>query len=224
MRLFKVGGCVRDKILGRDSKDVDFAVEAPSFAAMRQGILDMGGEIFLESPEYLTIRAKTPQYGATDFVLCRKDGEYRDGRRPESVEAGTIDDDLARRDFTMNAIAQCPETGEIVDPFDGRRAIEIKQIICVGNTEKRFEEDALRVFRAIRFSVVLGFDISPKITEVIRAENINYENVSTERIREELFKACKVDSWLTFSHVCGHNLHPLVEERGIWFKPTVEKR
>ena len=70
-KLYKVGGCVRDQLLNRPCKDVDLAVEAESFAAMRDGILGMGGEIFQENEEFLTIRAKTPAYGATDFVLCR---------------------------------------------------------------------------------------------------------------------------------------------------------
>lgn len=73
---FEVGGAVRDKLLGVQSKDIDYAVEAESFSAMRDAVIERGGKIFLETPQYLTIRAHVPKLGAADFVLCRKDGEY----------------------------------------------------------------------------------------------------------------------------------------------------
>lgn len=122
IKFYQVGGSVRDSFIGLKSKDIDYAVEAPSFDAMREAIKERGGEIFLETPQFLTIRANVPGMGACDYVLCRKDGEYVDGRRPETVTAGTILDDLARRDFTMNAIA-IAEDGTILDPFDGRKDI-----------------------------------------------------------------------------------------------------
>lgn len=224
MRLFKVGGCVRDAFLGRASKDIDFAVEAESFDAMRQGVVDMGGEIFVEHPEFLTIRAKTPEFGATDFVLARKDGEYVDGRRPETVEPGTIADDLARRDFRMNAIAIDVSDNSIIDPFKGQEDISNKIIRCVGDPQDRFAEDALRVFRALRFSIVLGFKISSSIKNAVKFGQINYDGVATERIRDELFKAFKADSFAAFEILNEFSLVELVKSRGIWFKPTVESR
>jgi tRNA nucleotidyltransferase (CCA-adding enzyme) len=92
---FKVGGFVRDAILGVKSKDIDYAVQAPSYEAMAADIVARGGKIFYEKPEYLTIRAKMNGEDA-DFVLCRKEGAYSDARHPDKVEPGTIDDDLAR--------------------------------------------------------------------------------------------------------------------------------
>src|SRR5687768_11467708 len=103
IRFFRVGGCVRDELLGIESKDIDFAVEADSFEAMRDAVHARCSKVFLETPEFLTIRGLDPDIGAVDFVLCRKDGPTKDGRRPEFVEPGTILDDLARRDFTVNA-------------------------------------------------------------------------------------------------------------------------
>ena len=113
----------------------------------------------MEQPEYLTIRAKVPGIGPADFVLCRKDGSYRDGRHPESVAVGTLHDDLARRDFTMNAIAK-DEDGKIIDPFGGIGAIEIGIIECVGQARMRMEEAQLRLLRAIRFAVTKQMGLS----------------------------------------------------------------
>lgn len=193
IKYYLVGGAVRDKILGLKSKDMDYAVEAESYDAMKADIIARGGEIFLETPQYFTIRAKLPKLGAADFVLCRKDGAYSDGRRPDSVERGTIYDDLARRDFTMNAIAEDADTGEVIDPHNGRFDIENKLISCVGSAEVRFEEDALRMLRAIRFAITKDFQIDWNIYSILKeAEFANkLKNVSVERIREELIKCFK---------------------------------
>lgn len=196
MKLFKVGGAVRDEILGIPSKDVDFAVEAPSFEAMRDGVLAMGGTIFVENPEFLTIRAKVPAFGAADFVLARKDGEYSDGRRPDSVTPGTIFDDLARRDFTMNAIAVDMQTGKTIDPFNGVRAINNRIIIAVGSAENRLTEDPLRMIRAIRFSITKGMSIDQAIRNVINnRSSINLlRGVSRERIGDEVDRMFSSDT------------------------------
>lgn len=196
MKLFKVGGAVRDEILGIPSKDMDFAVEAPSFEAMRDGVLAMGGTIFVENPEFLTIRAKVPAFGAADFVLARKDGEYSDGRRPDSVTPGTIFDDLARRDFTMNAIAVDMQTGKTIDPFNGVRAINNRIIIAVGSAENRLTEDPLRMIRAIRFSITKGMSIDQAIRNVINnRSSINLlRGVSRERIGDEVDRMFSSDT------------------------------
>lgn len=225
IKFYQVGGSVRDAILGVKSKDIDFAVEAESFDAMREAIMQGGGKIFLETPQYLTIRAHMPELGDADYVLCRKDGEYKDGRRPETVEVGTILDDLARRDFTMNAIAiDRTDTGGLVDPYDGQGDIKLKLIRCVGDAKQRFAEDKLRVFRAIRFAVTKGFRIEHATNLAIQEVN-DFSGVSTERIRDELFKMFKADSvqamnLLTFEYPY---LLRIIQERDIWFKPTTEK-
>src|SRR5689334_19330699 len=99
VKLYKVGGYVRDQVLGLKSKDIDYAVEAESYDAMKNHLIEKGAKIYLEQPQYFTIRGKLNDEDA-DFVLCRKEGKYSDGRRPDTVEIGTIYDDLARRDFT----------------------------------------------------------------------------------------------------------------------------
>lgn len=189
-KFYKVGGCVRDKLLGVPYKDIDFSVEAKSYEDMRQAILDRGCKIFLENPEFVTIRARDPEYGGVDFVLCRRDGEYIDCRHPESVQAGSLLDDLARRDFTMNAIAE-DESGKIHDPFNGREHMQDKVIRCVGNAADRFNEDALRMIRAIRFAVTKEMHLSHAIQNCLRDKDMvdKITLVSVERIREELLKA-----------------------------------
>lgn len=192
IKFFEVGGCVRDSFLGRKSKDIDFTVEAPSFAAMRDAVLARGGEIFLETPQFLTIRANVPGLGAADFVMARRDSATSaDGRHPDFVEPGTLIDDLARRDFTMNAIARA-EDGTIIDPFNGREAIALRTINAVGNASQRFSEDGLRMLRAMRFSVVLGFRMSPSVVSAIDASLLG--GVSTERMREEIEKMFRADT------------------------------
>jgi len=228
IKFYQVGGSVRDELMGLKSNDIDYAVEAPSFEHMRQAIIDRGGEIFLETPRYFTIRAKVPQLGCTDYVLCRKDGGYSDGRRPDEVCAGTLLDDLSRRDFTINAIAK-GEDGEIFDPFDGQIDIQRRIIRCVGDTKERFKEDSLRLVRAFRFAMTKNFSISGDIRECLRCGYIlsGLKNVSAERIREELTKCFAHDSLGTLR--LFHSFPEFMElvinnENGIWLKPTTEKK
>ena len=126
IKAYKVGGCVRDEILGIKSKDIDYAVEAESFDAMVKWVEDSGGKVYLPKPEHFTVRAKVPGLGDADYVLCRKERGYSDGRRPDHVEMGTLYDDLKRRDLTINSIAQNSETGEYIDPFNGIQDIKDK--------------------------------------------------------------------------------------------------
>lgn len=204
IRIFEVGGCVRDELLGVNSKDVDFAVEAPSFAAMEAHIKGMGLKIFLSKEEFLTIRAGVPvghqlreRCKDADFVLCRKDGPTADGRRPEFVEHGTIFDDLARRDFTVNAIARDPFTGDLIDPHGGVDDLEAKLLRFVGSAEERIKEDSLRILRGVRFSLTKGLTLhepwhfnSPALLAGLPA-------VSTERVREEINKMFAFDTLTT---------------------------
>lgn len=227
-RIFKVGGVVRDALLGQVSKDVDFAVECESFDAMRQHILNKSGKIFLETPDKFTIRANIPVLGSADFVLCRKDGPYSDGRRPDFVEPGTILDDLARRDFTMNAIAIDCETGEMLDPHDGQKDIKEKVIRAVGNPWKRLAEDRLRILRAVRFAVtkhfVLDGPLFYAIKEIVEHEGMDaFQSTSTERIREELFKMFAADTVASIRWLDNFQLIDLLKDRGIWLRPTLEK-
>jgi tRNA nucleotidyltransferase (CCA-adding enzyme) len=223
VKFYQVGGCVRDALLGRKCKDIDYSVEAQSYEEMYREIVKRGGEVFLESPQYLTIRAKVPGMGACDFVLCRKDGVYYDGRHPESVEPGSIYDDLARRDFTMNAIAM-DEDGNTLDPHNGMIHLYERVIHCVGDARQRFEEDALRLLRALRFAVVLGFELDDDIHYCLSDCNmaVKLRQVSVERIREELLKAFKSSTLVTLAHLEEYpRIADVVFENGLWLMPTL---
>lgn len=226
-KIFLVGGAVRDGLLGLDSKDKDFAVEAESFASMEAHIKSMGGEIFLSKPEFLTIRADVPNLGVADFVLCRRDGIYSDGRRPETVTPGTIFDDLARRDFTVNAIARDMSTMALIDPHRGKRDLEMRVLRCVGNAIVRFNEDKLRILRAMRFAITKGLVIDGDTTHAIRQfTHEDFTGVSTERLREELFKMFAEDSLLAFRMLFRDfpSVGGLILSRGIWFEPTTRRK
>ena len=197
---YEVGGCVRDSLLGIRSKDIDYSVEAPSYEAMKRAIvLRCGGDpdnadsvaaiVKVEKPEFATIRAVDPKRGGVDFVLCRKDGFYSDGRRPDSVTMGTLADDLARRDFTVNALARADD-GQIIDLFGGQRHLKLRLLVCVGDTEKRMREDALRMLRALRFHLTKGFTLGAELSAFLECQD-NAEllaKVSIERVREELVR------------------------------------
>lgn len=195
-KFYEVGGCVRDELLGLKSKDIDFSVEAESYEAMKAAITARGVDIKVEKPEFVTVRGVHPVLGGVDYVLCRKDGAYSDGRRPDKVEAGTLADDLARRDFTVNAMAKA-EDGSIVDLFGGREHLRAMMLYCVGDTEKRMREDSLRMLRALRFSVMKGFGLSQELQEFISRNEDLLANVSIERIRDELFRCFEFDTLAT---------------------------
>jgi len=192
VKFYRVGGCVRDSLMGFWSNDIDYSVEANSFDEMRAAVIERcGGNpdcIKVEKAEFVTIRAVHPVEGGLDFVLCRKDGAYSDGRRPDSVEIGTLLDDLSRRDFTCNAIAQDDE-GNLIDPFGGQMDIQLNVLNCVGSVN-RLREDSLRMIRALRFHITKNFALSPEIKEFLYdEENAKLlHNISQERIREELNK------------------------------------
>lgn len=230
VKIWEVGGHVRDSLLGIQSKDIDMAVEASGWKEMREFVIANTQKIFLEKPEFLTIRAMGNDGLPKDFVLCRKDGAYSDGRRPDSVEPGNILDDLSRRDFTINAIARDPETGKLFDPFDGASDLSAGIIRCVGKTEERFEEDALRILRAIRFAVTKGFILDHEIADGI-LQNPEWAAklaaVSPERIREEMLKCFRHSTtrtlWMLMTvHSSFHKA--IFDATGIWLKPTLEDK
>jgi tRNA nucleotidyltransferase (CCA-adding enzyme) len=220
VKLYKVGGCVRDQLLGISSKDIDYSVEAKSYAEMREELLARGCKIYLEKPEYLTIRGKLNNEDV-DFVLCRKDGAYSDGRRPDEVTIGTIYDDLARRDFTINAIA-IDEDGNYIDPFNGRKDLEDRIIRCVGSND-RLKEDALRILRAYRFCITKGFDLEESIKEEVFEYWSLLDNISEERITQELNKCFESSVEHTMYTIAvrheffGRYLFEMCDRRGIKF-------
>jgi len=234
IRIYKVGGAVRDAFLGVKNKDVDFAVEAPSYEEMRRFIFDRG-RIYLEQPEFFTIRAHI-EWGFpgapldADFVLCRKEGTYKDGRRPDEVFVGTIFDDLARRDFTMNAIAIDMMSQEIIDPYNGVRDIERGIIRCVGNAKDRFEEDALRMLRALRFAITKNMQIDKPILRLLKDPHyldLFDKNISLDRKKDELMKMLKYDTQQTLvllAYFPDLTTRLFGGESRLWLKPTNEQR
>lgn len=227
MKLFQVGGCVRDELLGVPSKDIDFAVEAPSFMAMKEEMISRGFGVFQESPQFFTIRAKFPDSKlVADFVMCRKESGFSNGRHPDQVEAGTIHDDLARRDFTVNAIAKCVESGELIDPHNGVQDLKDKQLRAVGKAQERFREDALRCLRALRFSITKELEIHPEVWRAFDLPELPslLSSVSVERKREELGKAFAADSLRAMRLLMA--LPPALQEaifadKSLWLKPTL---
>ena len=226
-KVYLVGGKIRDRILGVPSKDMDYSVEAESFDAMREFIVSNGGMIFLETPEYATIRARLDN-NVSDYVLCRKDGSYSDGRHPDSIEAGTIYDDLARRDFTMNAIAQDVKSGDYVDPHNGIYDISRRYIQCVGNTEERIKEDYLRLIRAARFSVTKNMVIDSELDLMINNSKMldnMIMSTSIDRIREEVYKMFVYDTPTSFEFMQDRpNFRDAIFSVGIWLLPTTKER
>jgi len=197
IKLYEVGGAVRDRLMGLTSKDVDFAVEAPSFEVLRRYLIDNKFHIFVEKPEFNTIRASVPlghklreRTKDADFVLCRRDGPTLDGRRPEFTEPGTLADDIARRDFTVNALACDPYTDQIIDLVKGVDDLKARALRFVGDPMTRIREDGLRVLRGFRFVVTKALTPTSETWEALisreAAEMLSC--VSIERTRDEVEK------------------------------------
>lgn len=181
-----VGGCVRDDLLGKDPNDWDICTNATP----EEVCAVMGSHHVRIIETGLQHGTVTARWGFTNYEITtfRVDGEYSDNRRPDRVEfVGDIIEDLARRDFTINAIAYNDIHG-IVDPWNGRCDIHLGLIRCVRNPDDRFREDALRIMRALRFASTYGFRIEEKTAAAIHRNKDLLKNISAERIRDELCK------------------------------------
>ena len=179
------GGCVRDALMGREPNDFDIATDATP---------DQARAIF---PKSLEVGKK---FGVTilpieDFQLeiatFRKDGLYTDGRRPDSIEFSNVKEDALRRDFTVNAMFADPLTGEVSDFVGGEKDLKAKVIRAVGDPRKRFEEDKLRILRAVRFAAQLDFLIEADTLAAIKEFHDQLNVVSKERIHDEVIKLFK---------------------------------
>lgn len=224
IKIFKVGGAVRDQLMGLKPKDIDYAVEADSYEEMRAYIAERG-KIFLETPQYFTIRATIDNKPA-DYVLCRKESDYTDGRRPDKVEVGTILDDLSRRDFTVNAIAE-REDGTLYDPFDGLTDLNYMVLRCVGSPYERFHEDSLRMLRALRFKITKGFKFHCSIDKCLYDLDLvnKLSNVSEERIREEMNRCFQFDTLRTLDCLYIYfELKNKIFERNLWIQTTLKSK
>jgi putative nucleotidyltransferase with HDIG domain len=182
-QVFLVGGAVRDILRGKKAHDWDVATDArpEEVIALFRKVIPTGirhGTV--------TILYKGVSIEATTF---RTESDYSDGRRPGRVEyAATIEEDLSRRDFTMNALALCLPGGRLVDPFGGAEDIRRGIIRCVGRAEERFNEDGLRPLRAVRFASQLGFTVDEAVLAAIPGALETTAKVSPERVRDELDK------------------------------------
>jgi tRNA nucleotidyltransferase (CCA-adding enzyme) len=185
-RSWIVGGCVRDSIIGKAVADWDLCTDARPDALMK--IFPRAVPTGLQHGT-VTIVMSGHHYEVTTL---RGESTYSDGRRPDAVNfVDDITADLARRDFTINAIAADPATGRLVDPFDGRKDIDRKAIRAVGKAFERFSEDGLRVLRAARFCATLEFDLDPDTFAAIGPTLDTFKKVSAERVRDEWVKTMK---------------------------------
>lgn len=181
---YAVGGCVRDMLMGNVPHDFDITTDATP-----EQIIECFSDcpLILAGKKHGTIAVN--MYGELiEVTTYRIDGNYGDMRHPDSVTfTSRVEDDLARRDFTINAIAMS-KTGDIKDPFCGMRDIEKRIIRCVGDAKTRFGEDALRIMRAMRFASTLGFKIEKNTSDAVHSERMLLCNISPERICSELLK------------------------------------
>lgn len=181
-RAYLVGGCVRDLLLGRTPTDYDAATDAlpEQVAALFPRTVPTG-------LKHGTVTVLTGD-GPVEVTTFRRDGDYLDGRRPESVAFGTdLREDLARRDFTVNAMALGAD-GAVVDPWGGREDLAAGLIRCVGVPERRFGEDGLRLLRAVRFAAQLDFTIEDATLAAMRRNAGRTARVSGERVKAEVEK------------------------------------
>lgn len=196
---YAVGGCIRDSLLGRTPNDWDITTSAKPMEvkALFSHTIDTG-------IQHGTVTILLDREGF-EVTTYRIDGEYEDGRHPKEVSfTGSLEEDLKRRDFTINALAY-NETAGLIDIFEGQRDLKDGIIRCVGNAEERFTEDALRMLRAIRFSAQLGYRIEENTLAAIQKLAGNLEKISAERIQTELLKlmVSPHPDYLRTAYECG---------------------
>jgi|LauGreDrversion4_2_1035121.scaffolds.fasta_scaffold144735_4 tRNA nucleotidyltransferase/poly(A) polymerase len=248
IKLYQVGGCVRDDLIGVKSNDIDYSVViesknqnqvidiAKGLEFLEAHLVANGYTIFLKTPETFTFKAKNNKTGEiADFVLARHEIGYEQSSRKPQVVLGTLAQDLARRDFTINAMAR-DEFGNLIDLFDGQADLANGILRTPLDPTETFLDDPLRLFRALRFAVTKQMEWDHSLWAGLTNPDIYdklWRVVSAERVREELHKM--------FSHDSEKSLKLLVEfsgkiksvsptflsdcfsKTGLWLKPTNEK-
>ena len=209
-----VGGCVRDRVMGRTPHDYDVATSALPEETERVFAGERVIETGLKHGTVSVLLGGMP----LEITTYRVDGTYSDGRHPDAVTfTPSLREDLARRDFTVNAMAWSPAAG-LIDPFGGQADIAAGIIRCVGDPALRFHEDALRILRALRFSAQLGFSVAPETDAALRADAELLKQVSAERITAELrLLLCGADVrrvLLDYAEVLGTVIPELLPMRG----------
>jgi tRNA nucleotidyltransferase (CCA-adding enzyme) len=184
-----VGGGVRDLLLGRAPSDFDVATSAHP-----DQVMSLFGNRYaiptgLQHGTVTVLAGEAPRQRPVEVTTFRGEGEYLDGRHPSSVSFGaTLVEDLARRDFTMNAMAYDPVDGVLTDPFGGQPDLAARLVRAVGDPVARFREDGLRPMRAVRQATQLGFAIDPPTAQAMAGALDSFRKVSAERVRDELIK------------------------------------
>ncbi|MGH9325974.1 MAG: CCA tRNA nucleotidyltransferase [Terriglobia bacterium] len=180
---YLVGGCVRDLVMGREPKDYDVATDARPDRVLKifpegSGVGAQFGVVVVPSDE-----------GPVEVATYRSDGRYADGRHPAEVRyATTAREDVRRRDFTLNGLLLDPVTGKVIDYTGGQEDIRARRIRAIGDPIERFEEDHLRMLRAVRFAAGFGFSLDSAVLSAIRSLGSLVNSVSRERVRDEILK------------------------------------
>jgi len=183
-RSWVVGGAVRDLLLGRVRDGVDYDLATPATPAQVTALFK---RVIPTGIDHGTVTVLTRDKHKVEVTTFRGEGAYLDGRRPASVTFHTdLEADLARRDFTVNAMAFDPLAGELADPFGGQADLAARRIRAVGDAAARFGEDGLRPLRAVRFAAQLGFSLHPATRAAVRGALPVVRKVSQERVGEEL--------------------------------------
>jgi len=245
MKIYEVGGCVRDEILGVKSKDIDFTVVLDDtnqtvdegWDQMVSFLKEEGYQIFLETKDCFTVRAKFPvghinEGLVADFVMARKEVGYVLGTRKPILELGSLYDDLIRRDFTVNALAK-DMGGNIIDHFNGMEHLKKGLLVTPLNPMKTMMDDPLRILRALRFSLTKDLEVHTDIMESMKQPDILdklKKTVSQERIREEITKMMMCDTIKTMKLLVDidrdyiKGFLNIVFKDTMWLKPTTEKK
>ena len=246
-KIYIVGGYVRDKLLNIDSKDIDFCfvIEDPKvkildegYQIMKKYLVEEGFTIFLEKESMVTLRARFPkdyhlsQYTnkTADFVLSRKEISYSNTSRHPELEIGSLWDDLIRRDFTVNSMAQDLD-GNIIDFFNGKEDLKNKILKTPIDPLKTMLDDPLRLLRALRFSITKDFKIDEKLYQAMIDENVInklFLTVSQERIKNELHKMFSYSTTKSleilnkFNNDCPNFINRIFSNN-MWLIPTTKK-
>lgn len=191
-KAYPVGGSVRDILLEKPPKDWDIATDA-----LPEQIQETFPDNVYEN-EFGTVAVKTrsekEELKLIEVTTFRTEGEYSDKRHPDKVEfTKEIEKDLSRRDFTINAMALDISNNKVIDPYNGKNDLKNKLIKTVEDPRRRFEEDALRLMRAVRFATELDFEIEEKTAKAIKEKSDSLKEIANERIRDELVKIIKAD-------------------------------
>jgi tRNA nucleotidyltransferase/poly(A) polymerase len=182
---YLVGGCVRDMLLGRKPKDYDIVTDA-NMETLRGEFDNNGWKVDAVGENFL-VYAVSKEHQQFEIANFRKEAGFTDGRRPDRTEIGTLEDDAARRDFTINSIYYDPVEVKFIDPNKGISDIKSRTLKFIGRPHDRIREDYLRVFRFYRFLAKLGFEGHPKSLRACREMfNEAYQKTTPERVRMEI--------------------------------------